>query len=162
MIGAQKLLKWWLHGRGLPRWTQLKIAEWFTVMGTPKALGQRPESPEALAETAKMPLAVKVVVSVPPLVGGACCEGIPGQWISRKPALYPVEASLSPQGREDCTTDDRGSETPQVKGSWSGGLLGGRSSAEDGRAVLKICTGIPEVARPKAARPEGPTKVKGC
>ena len=96
-----------------------------TLTGTPEVLGPRLESPEALAETAEVRLAVKVVVSVSPQVGGACCEGIPGRWISRKPALYPVEASLPPRGREDCRTANRGTETPEVKGSWSGSCLRG-------------------------------------
>ena len=98
----------------------------------PEAQSPRPESPKGLVETAEVPLAVKVVASVPPQVGGVCCESIPVQWVLRKPALYPVEASLPPRGREDCRTDDQGSETPEVKGSWSGGHLRGRSSAEDG------------------------------
>ena len=49
-----------------------------TVTGPPEALGPRPESPEALAKRAEVLLAVKVVVSVPLRVGGACCEHIPG------------------------------------------------------------------------------------
>ena len=68
--------------------------------------------------------------------------------------MYLVEASLPPRRRGTCATDDWGSETGKVKGSWSGGRLGDRSSAEGGRAVLKIVTGIPEledVGNPKAA-----------
>ena len=55
-----------------------------------------------------------------------------------------MEASLPPWGRGACATDDQGSETGEVKGSWSGGRLGGRSGAEDGRAVLKLVMGIPK------------------
>ena len=73
--------------------------------------------------------------------------------------MYLVEASLPPPGRGACATDDRDSETGGVKGSWSGGRLGGRSSAEGGRALPEIVTGIPELA--DAGNPEAPTEVKG-
>ena len=68
--------------------------------------------------------------------------------------MYLAEASLPPRGRGTCATDDRHSETGEVKGLWSDGRLWGRSSAEGGRAVLNIVTGIPEPAdadNPEAA-----------
>ena len=100
-----------------------------------------------------------VVVSVLPQVLGACWEGIPVRWISREQPLYPLEASLPPRGREACATDDRGLETAEVKGSWSGGRFGEISSPEGGQAVPKIVTGIPEAA--DAGNPEALTEVKG-
>ena len=71
-----------------------------------------------------------VVVSVLPRVRGACWEGIAGDWILREEPLYLVEASLPPRGRGASATDDQGSETGEVKISWSGGHLGGRSGAK--------------------------------
>ena len=73
--------------------------------------------------------------------------------------MYPVEALLPPRGREACTTDDRGSETAEVKGSWLGGRLVGRSRAEGDRAVPKIVTGISEAA--DVGNLEALTEVKG-
>ena len=70
-----------------------------------------------------------------------------------------MEASLPPQGRGACTTDEQGSETAELKGSWSGGHLGGRSRAEVGQAVPKIVTGISKAA--DVGKPEAPTEVKG-
>ena len=45
--------------------------------------------------------------------------------------------------REDCRSDARVHETAEAKVLWSGGRLGGRSSAEDGQVVA--VTGTPEV-----------------
>ena len=47
----------------------------------------------------------------------------------------------------------------EVKGSWSGSRLGGRSGAEDGRATLKIVTEIPEAV--DTGNPEAPTTLSG-
>ena len=58
--------------------------------------------------------------------------------------MYLVEASVPPRGRGGCATDDQGSETSEVKISWSGSCLGGRSGAEDDRVAPKLVTGIPE------------------
>ena len=47
-------------------------------------------------------------------------------------ALVPRGGITATSGEGACATDDRGSETAEVKISWSGGRLGGRSCAEDG------------------------------
>ena len=56
--------------------------------------------------------------------------------------------------------DAGNAEAPtRVKGSWSGGCLGGGSGAEDGRVVPKIVTGIPEAV--DAGNPETLTTLSG-
>ena len=58
-------------------------------------------------------------------------------------AIVPSRGIAATSGREACTPNDWGSETAEVKISWTDRRLGGRSSAEGGRAVPKIVTGIP-------------------
>ena len=76
-------------------------------------------------------------------------------------AIVPSRDIFAPRVREACTTDDQGTETAEVKGSWSGGHLRGRSSAKESRAAPKIVTGIPEVV--DAGNPEALTTLSiGC
>ena len=50
---------------------------------------------------------------------------------------------MHPQVRVACCSDDRGTETAEVRVKWSGGSQGGQSIAE-GCCVVEV-TGIPEV-----------------
>ena len=88
----------------------------------------------------------------------------------KEAASGSVEASSLPPVMGGWRPDDRGMETDEVKTLWSGGCLGGRSSAEDGQVVAftetpkalvagkpeaKTVTGMPEVV--DAEIPEAPT-----
>ena len=68
MIGARKLPKCRPHGQA----AAAKDSQVVAVMGTPEMLGPRPESPEALAETAKAP---PRVTATPEVVDTGIPEG---------------------------------------------------------------------------------------
>ena len=81
--------------------------------------------------------------------------------------MEAVEVSLPLWVRGACRSDDRGTETAEMKASWSDGSLGGCSSAEDGQVVAvtgipeALGTETPEVPKMVTWIPEAPTTCSG-